>query len=302
MKEKKMPEYKKKFFETEKIFSKQWFKNYGLVLIGSLLVSVGYVFFIIPHNIVPGGIFGVSIIINQLSGLPIGLVSLCINIPVLLLGIKILGGKFGIKTILSMILCSIMIDSLSFIFPDITLTKDILVSSVFGGTIIGSGIALVIMAGATTGGTDIIARIISIKLRASVGKMLLIVDGAIVLMGILIFMNLDLAPYSIIAIFAISKSIDFVQYGIDVNKAAFIISSEHETIRNYILEKDRGGTYFKGTGLFFKEKEQNIIFTVLNKKIMSDLELFIKKADPEAFVAMMNANDVFGRGFKPFGE
>ena len=293
-----MPKYKKKIFESEKLFSKIWFKNYSLILIGSFLVSIGYVLFIIPHNIVPGGIFGLSIIINHISDLPIGAVALCINIPIFLLGIKIIGGKFGVKTIISMALCSGFIDGLSFFLPDIILTKDILVSAIFGGGIIGTGIAFVIIAEATTGGTDSVARIITFLLRLPVGKMLLLVDGTIVLLGIILFRNMDIAPYSIISIFIIGKTIDIIQHGLNVNKSAFIVSEKHELIRDKILEIDCGGTYFNGRGLFFKDNDKKIIFTVLSNKKMSDLELFIKQADPEAFVASMNTNNVFGHGFK----
>jgi len=293
-----MPKYKKKIFESEKSFSWLWFKNYSLILIGSFLVSIGYVLFIIPHNIVPGGIFGLSIIINHISALPIGAVALCINIPIFLLGIKIIGGKFGVKTIISMALCSGFIDGLTFLLPDIILTKDILVSAIFGGGIIGTGIAFVIIAGATTGGTDSAARIITFLIRLPVGKVLLLVDGTIVLLGIILFRNMDVAPYSIISIFIIGKTIDVIQHGVNVNKSAFIVSRKHELIRDIILKMDCGGTYFNGEGLFFKDNEKKIIFTVLSNKKMSELELYIKQADPEAFVATMNTNNVFGYGFK----
>jgi uncharacterized membrane-anchored protein YitT (DUF2179 family) len=293
-----MPTYKKKVYSSEKIFSYLWFRNYGLIIFGSFLVSCGYTLFIIPHGIVPGGIFGLSIIVNHVSDLPIGAVALCINIPIFLFGIKLIGGKFGIKTIISMVLCSVFIDGLAYLLPDIFVSKDLLVSAIFGGSIIGTGIALVIIAGATTGGTDSIARLITYILRLPIGKVLLLVDGSIVLLGIILFRNIDIAPYSIISIFVIGKTIDIVQHGLRVNKGAFIISNNHELIRTRILEMDCGGTYFTGAGLFFNDQEKKIIFTVLSNKKMSKLEHFIKQIDPEAFIATMNTNNVFGHGFK----
>ncbi|NQT62823.1 MAG: YitT family protein [Candidatus Marinimicrobia bacterium] len=239
-----MPKYKKKLFKPELFLSWLWFKNYSLILIGSFLVSIGYVLFIIPHNIVPGGIFGLSIIINHVSNLPIGVVALCINIPIFLLGIKVIGGKFGVKTVLSLTLCSGFIDGLSFLLPDVFLTEDILVSAIFGGGIIGTGIALVIIAGATTGGTDSIARIFTYLLRLPIGKMLLLIDGSIVLLGILLFRNMDIAPYSIISIFVIGKTIDVIRHGLNVNKSAFIVSRKHALIRDIILKMDCGGDIF----------------------------------------------------------
>ena len=165
-----MPEYRKKNFEQEKLFSGLWFRNYGMVVLGSFLVALGYVFFIVPHNIVPGGVFGFSIIVNYLINYPIGMIALCLNIPLLLWGIWVLGGGFGVKTVLSMVLGSVSIDGLTYLLGSPVITKDLLVSSMFGGGVIGLGIALVIRAGATTGGTDIIARILSKFLKVPPGK------------------------------------------------------------------------------------------------------------------------------------
>lgn len=293
-----MPQYKKKSFPQEKLFSPLWFKNYSLILFGSFLVALGYNFFIMPHKLVPGGIFGFSIILNQLVGFPVGSIALCINIPLLAWGIKVLGGKFGIKTILAMVLGSFFIDGLTYLCGNPIVTKDLLVSSMFGGAIIGLGIGLVVSAGATTGGTDIIARIFSKWFRVSLGQMFITIDGLIVLSSIVVFKNIDLAPYCIIAILCISKTVDAVLMGMDAKKAALIISDKHEEIRDEILEMDRGGTYLKGEGLFHKNQKK-IIFTALNRKELGLLESFVKGIDPEAFIATLNTNDVYGNGFKP---
>ncbi|MFA8435612.1 MAG: YitT family protein [Marinifilaceae bacterium] len=294
-----MPKYHKKVFEKESLFSPIWFRNYSLVVLGSVLVALGYVFFIVPHKLVPGGVFGFSIIVNYLTNFPIGVVALCINIPLLLWGIYALGGHFGVKTVLSMVLGSLFIDGLTYLFGNAMVTKDLLVSAMFGGGIIGLGIALVIRAEATTGGTDIIARIISKYLRVPVGQLFLVIDGLIVLTSVMVFRDIDLAPYCIIAILSISKTVDAVLNGLDDKKAAFIISEKHEEIRNHILNMDRGGTYIHGEGLFFQEKEKKIIFTALSRKELAHLERMVKKTDAEAFIATMNTNDVFGYGFKP---
>jgi uncharacterized membrane-anchored protein YitT (DUF2179 family) len=293
-----MPPYKKKAFPEEKLFSALWCRNYALVVFGSLLVALGYNFFIMPHKLVPGGVFGFSIILNQLIDMPVGTIALCINIPLLAWGIKVLGGKFGVKTILAMVLGSMFIDGLTYFFGNPIITKDLLVSSMFGGAIIGLGIGLVVIGGATTGGTDIIARIFSKWFRISLGQMFLSIDGLIVLTSILVFKDIDLAPYCIIAILCISKTVDAVLMGMDAKKAAIIISEKHEEIRDRILEMDRGGTYIKGEGLFYKNQKK-IIFTALNRKELGNLEMFVKNIDPEAFIATLNTNDVYGNGFKP---
>ncbi|MPQ47316.1 DUF2179 domain-containing protein [Marinifilum sp. N1E240] len=293
-----MPQYKKKSFPQEKLFSSLWFRNYSLIVFGSLLVALGYNFFIMPHKLVPGGVFGFSIILNQLIDFPVGTIALCINIPLLAWGIKILGGKFGIKTILAMVLGSVFIDGITYLYGNPIITKDLLVSSMFGGAIIGLGIGLVVTAGATTGGTDIIARIFSKWFRVSLGQMFIVIDGFIVLTSILVFQDIDLAPYCIIAILCISKTVDAVLMGMDAKKAALIISDKHDEIRNRILDMDRGGTYLKGEGLFHKDQKK-IIFTALNRKELGQLETFVKGIDPEAFIATLDTNDVYGNGFKP---
>lgn len=293
-----MPQYKKKSFPQEKLFSSLWFRNYSLIVFGSLLVALGYNFFIMPHKLVPGGVFGFSIILNQLIDFPVGTIALCINIPLLAWGIKILGGKFGIKTILAMVLGSVFIDGITYLYGNPIITKDLLVSSMFGGAIIGLGIGLVVTAGATTGGTDIISRIFSKWFRVSLGQMFIVIDGFIVLTSILVFQDIDLAPYCIIAILCISKTVDAVLMGMDAKKAALIISDKHNEIRDRILDMDRGGTYLKGEGLFHKDQKK-IIFTALNRKELGQLETFVKGIDPEAFIATLNTNDVYGNGFKP---
>jgi len=293
-----MPQYKKKSFPQEKLFSSLWFRNYSLIVFGSLLVALGYNFLIMPHKLVPGGVFGFSIILNQLIEIPVGTIALCINVPLLAWGIRVLGGKFGIKTILAMVLGSAFIDGLTYLFGNPIISEDLLVSSMFGGAIIGLGIGLVVTAGATTGGTDIIARIFSKWFRVSLGQMFIVIDGLIVLTSILVFQDIDLAPYCIIAILCISKTVDAVLMGMDSKKAALIISDKHDEIRDRILDMDRGGTYLKGEGLFHKDQKK-IIFTALNRKELGLLESFVKEIDPEAFIATLNTNDVYGNGFKP---
>lgn len=294
-----MPVYKKKSFPKEKLFSTLWFRNYSLVVFGSLLVALGYNFFIIPHKIVPGGVFGFSIVLNHLISIPVGTIALCINIPLLLWGIKVLGGKFGVKTILAMLLGSAFIDGFTYLFGNPIITKDLLVSAMFGGGIIGLGIGLVVSGGATTGGTDIIARILSKWLKVSLGQMFIVTDGLVVLTSLMVFRDVDLAPYCIIAIFCISKTVDAVLMGMDSKKAALIISEKHQEIRDRILDMDRGGTYLKGEGLFYKDQEKKIIFTALSRKELGVLESFVKETDPEAFIATLDTNDVYGNGFKP---
>lgn len=296
-----MKKFKVKHFKKEETFSKEWFMSYLMVIFGSMLLSFAIVFFIAPYNLVPGGVFGLSIVINHLIGIPIGTIALIINIPLLIWGIKILGANFGMKTFLSMILTSSLIDGFTYFFDPKPLADNILVASIFGGVLVGTSISLVIRAGATTGGTDIVARIISKYTKIPVGKMFLAVDGCILLSGLFVFKDINMIPYALIAIFSISKTIDAILNGLDNKKAVFIISEKHKIIRKYILEDiDRGGTYLKASGLYFTEEARNVIFTVLNRREQAALENQIKKIDPKAFMMTVNTHEVVGSGFKPF--
>ena len=295
-----MTEYKKKVTAKEKLFSVRWFLNYFLVILGTFILASGYVLFIIPHNIVPGGIFGLSIVLNSLTGFPVGITALCINIPILFTGVKILGPQFGVKTVVALVSSSLFIDGLAILTDGIIISPDILVSAIFGGVITGLGVAVVFKAGATTGGTDIIARIAHKYTKIQVGKMFLIIDGLILLSSVIVFRDINIAPYSIIAIFAVSKSVDAVISGFDHKKVALIISDKHDDIAEFILNKmDRGGTYIQGRGMFYTDQARNIIFTVLNLKEVAMLQRHIKNIDKDAFITIMSSNEVFGSGFKP---
>lgn len=271
------------------------------MILGSFILAFGVVFFIVPFHIVPGGVYGISILINHLSGFPIGIMAMLINIPLFIWGINVLGSRFGIKTFLSIVLTAVFIDVLSHFSSGKAFTEDILVSSVFGGVFIGAGIALVIRGDATTGGTDIIAQITSKYTKIPVGQLFLVVDGLIVLGSVLVFRKIDLAPYAIIAIFSISKTIDAILNGLDHRKAVFIVSSEHEQIRSMILDDmDRGGTYLMSRGLFYKHEDRNIIFSALSRKEVARLQVFIKRIDPDAFLVVLDTREIIGSGFKPF--
>lgn len=296
-----MTEFKKRTYPQETLFSRLWFIHYGLIVLGSIILAVGISLFIIPHHLVTGGVFGLSIIINHLTGLPVGLLSLLINIPLVFLGIRILGTKAGVKTIVSMVIMSGLIDLITHLLNGLIVTDDLLVSAIFGGTFIGVGIALVIRAEATTGGTDLIAQIISAFTKRPIGQLFLIIDGLIVVSGTLVFKEINLVPYAIIAIFANSRTVDALLNGKDMRKAVFIISEKHELIREYILSNlDRGGTYLDAHGLYFPGQERKLIFSVLNRKEMARLQNRMKTLDPDAFLTVFHAQEIFGSGFKPF--
>lgn len=293
-----IPPYKKK--EPQGRASSKWYINYALVTLGSVILAFGLVVFIVPFKIVPGGVYGTAIMLSKLTGVPIGMLALGLNIPLLFWGVRVLGAGFGVKTVYSMVLTSVLIDLLKEVWHIGTLTTDPLVGAIFGGVLIGLSVALVIQGDATTGGTDIVAQILSKYTRIAVGKLFLVIDGLVVVSGIVVFRNVDGAPYAIVAIFVVSRTVDYMISGFDNRKAVFVITEKTEEVRLFILQQlNRGGTLLSGKGLYFVQQDKSTILTALTRKELVQLQQFLARIDPQAFVLALNTNEVFGSGFKP---
>jgi uncharacterized membrane-anchored protein YitT (DUF2179 family) len=300
------------YISRDKLFSKVWFKNYSLIVAGSFILAAGFVFFISPHKIVPGGVYGISIVIHHItkgvfafapSGLPIGLMGLILNIPLTLLGIKILGPRFGIKTIIGFILTSLFIDLLTLYWGDQPLVEeDALLSSIFGGLLIGFGLGLIFKTKATSGGSDIIAMIFAKYTKLPVGRLLIYVDSVIVLVGLIAFRDWKIPLYSWIVIYITGKVIDTTMHGIDYDKAVLIISNKYEEIRKKILfELNRGATMIPVKGMY-QHQERKMIFTDLNRRELAILQEYIREIDEDAFMTVLDANMIVGDGFRSFND
>ena len=296
------------FITKEKLFSRQWFIAYSLIIIGSFILAAGFVFFINPYHIVPGGVYGIGIVVHYLiPQIPIGLFGLALNIPLTLIGIKVLGPRFGIKTVVGMVLTSLLMDLLTFLVGEdpktmlggsIDLSNDILLACVFAGVLIGFGLGLIFKAKATSGGSDIIAMITAKYTRMPLGQLMIYVDSIFVLFGLIIFRDWKIPLYSWIVIFITGKVIDIVLEGVSYDKTLFIISDKYEEISNKILnDLNRGGTFINGNGMF-NNAEKKIIFTVVSRRELAMLEEFIHQIDPNAFLTVMDANEILGKGFK----
>lgn len=290
-------------FQPERLFSARWFKSYLQIVIGTFLVSVGYVLFISPDKIVPGGIYGISIMLHYMLGTPIGLTALAFNIPLTLIGTKLLGPRFGVKTVVAFVLTSFYVDALYYLYGSKPLVEgETLVASIFGGLFIGVGVALTFKAKATSGGSDVIAMILQKYTGLPSGQLMMMVDGVIVLASLLVFGDWRIPLFSFIAIFVIGKVIDFTLHGFNYDKTLFIISDRHEEIRDSIInDLKRGGTFLQGHGMYnFAEKQ--IIFTVLSPREMYLLEEYVNRIDPHAFIAVLEAYEILGKGFKSLSE
>ncbi len=299
-------------FRPEKIFSKKWFISYSLIVIGSVILAAGFVFFISPYKIVPGGVYGIAIVIHYLtegmlkwapSGFPIGLMGLILNIPLTIIGIRILGPRFGVKTVVGFVLTSVFMDTITYFFGEAPLVEgDALLSSIFGGVLIGVGLGLIFKSKATSGGSDIIAMIIAKYTKMPLGQLMIYVDSAIVLIGLLVFADWKIPLYSWIVIYITGKTIDVVLQGMSVDKTLFIISDKFVEIREHIInDLRRGGTFIPGKGMF-NGLDKTIIFTVVNRREMALLQEYIHEIDPKAFLTVLEANEILGEGFKSLKE
>jgi uncharacterized membrane-anchored protein YitT (DUF2179 family) len=284
---------------SERLLTWRWWRSYILILAGSIIMAAGYVYFIVPYKIVPGGVYGIAIILHYLYKLPTGFSGLVMNIPLILLGMKVLGPRFGAKTVLGMVLTSSCIDLLTHYWGNQQLVNDPLLSSVFGGVLIGAGLGLIFKARATTGGSDIIAQVLAKWTNAPVGQLLVYVDSFIVIFGVLAFRELNLALYAIITIYVTGRVLDSLLTGMGYLKSVMIISDRPDEIRTVILHKlDRGGTFLKGQGMF-KRDDKRIVLTALSRRELAILEDQLRLIDPQAFMIITDAFEIKGQGFKP---
>ncbi len=302
------------FITKEKIFTREWFKVYSLIVVGTFIMAAGFVFFINPYRIVPGGVYGIAIVIHYLtegvfpfwpSGIPIGLLGLSMDIPLTLIGMKILGPRFGVKTVVGFVLTAVFMDMLTyFVGQDdpLHLGDQVLLASVFGGVMIGFGLGLIFRSRATSGGSDIIAMIINKYTGLPLGQLMIIVDSTIVLVGLAAFGDWKIPLFSWIVIYIVGKVVDITLRGISYEKTMIIVSDSFEDIRQKIIvDLKRGGTIINAQGLYSKGNKK-LIYTNVSRREYQMLKDFIHKVDPKAFVTVIDANEVLGEGFKPLKE
>ncbi len=287
------------FLKKQKVFSKKWLIDYSFILVGSFILASGFVLFITPYKIVPGGVYGISIVLHYLLGTPVGMMALAFDIPLTIIGIKVLGPRFGMKTVVGFVLTAFFNDGITYFYGYEPLVRgDALLSSIFGGLFLGVGLGLIFKSKATSGGSDIIAMIISKYTKWPMGQLMIMVDSTIVLFGLVVFQDWKIPLYSLIVIFISGKVLDTILEGLNYDKVLFIISDRFEEIGHKIMhDLNRGGTLISGTGMY-NQQEKKIIFTVVNRREVAILQEYIHGIDPHAFVTVLNANEILGEGFK----
>ncbi len=272
-------------------------KNYLFILVGTLSISISLVLFFLQNNITTGGTPGVAILLHHLTNFSIGSMVIIINIPLLILGTKYLGKLFTIRTIITLLLISIFIDFFNSYLKLETLTNNILLSSIFGGVIIGLGVGFIIKGNSSAGGSTIIARILSSTLHLNPANVILVIDFIIIICSIYVFKDIEKALWSIISIYATSKTIDIVLTGTLSTKVIHIVSNKTAKLCSSISKKlGVEGTILKGTRLLNQE-DKSIILIVIDKKKLSTLKEIIQDNDPDAFMIVIEASAMLGRGY-----
>ncbi len=303
---------------------KQQILSYALLVLGSALFAVGDVMFVNPYHLAPGGVYGLANVFNALWGWKISVAGICMDIPLLIIGTIILGPKFGVKTVISVILIpvftyilestwgyapvihggSVAADTQSALYyiakdgSQSWFMPDMFLNTVVSGLIYGLAIGIVFRSGATSGGSDIIAMIAHKYTKISLGTLVLIVDSIISLSTLAAFEDIRLPIYSIILIFIESKIIDLVVEGVKSYKTAFIVTDKIDEVRDFIIKDlDRSGTVFAGTGLY-QGAERKMIYVTLNRSDLVKLKANLRFLDPNAFVNVIESSEIMGNGFK----
>lgn len=271
-------------------------KSFLLIAVATAIYAVGISLFLDPNQLAPGGVAGIAVILNRLVEIETGTLYFVLNIPIILLGIWKFGIRFIAKTVYAIILVSVFTNLLS---PMGALTDDLLIASVAGGILIAVGIGLIFKAGATTGGTDIIVKILRRKFRhLKTGFLFLCTDIFVVSLSALVFQNIEVAFYALLTVVVCGKALDYVLYGGDVAKMLFIMTEKPEEIGKRLMEElDVGVTYLHGRG-GFTGTEKRVVFTMVPNRLGAEAQDIVKSEDRMAFMVVTSANEIFGEGYK----
>lgn len=268
-------------------------KNYLLILIGSAIVAVGFNTLLLPNQIAAGGVSGISTIM-QSFGFEAAYVQWGLNIPLFIAGFYLLGGTFGVKTLVGSVFLPLMVFLTRHIAP---VTHEALLAAIFGGVVIGLGIGLVFLGNGSTGGTALAAKIINKYTGLTLGTCLAMMDGLIVLAAMTVF-GIEEGLYAVIGVFISSKTIDVVQAGFSHSKMAMIITGHEDEVRQAVFDQiDRGVTKISAVG-GYTDHDRPILMCVVGQSQFTKLKQVVKAIDASAFVIVMDAKEVLGEGFK----
>lgn len=270
-----------------------------VILLGTVIYSIGMYYFVTPSNIAPGGVSGIAILVNYVSGAPVGMVTMIINVPLLLIGWRFVGKEFLWKTILSIAAFPILYDYVLAKMHMPFYDGERIIACIFGGVLVGSGLGLVFSRSGSTGGTDIVSKLIHRKFpHIQLGRGMLMIDFVIITASIFVFKSIESALYAVIVIFTTSLLIDMVVYGGDKGKLVYIFSPKNSEISRQIHEVlGRGNTFLKAQGGYTGD-ERNILMCAVRTAEYSKLKRIVHGIDPDAFMIASDSSEVMGEGFK----
>ena len=276
-----------------RIGPREFITGYLQILAGCLLGAAAYPAFLIPNNIAPGGLTGVATILNYLFHWPVGTVSLLLNVPLFIIGYRSMGKIFAFRSLIATALFSLLID----VLPIRPVSEDPLLGTLFGGVVLGAGLGLILRGGATTGGTDMIARMVHRRLPfISVGMFLFAIDCLVVL-GAAVAIGTEQALYAFINIYVCSKVIDAVMMGFGGNKACFIMSARWEAVTARLMkEVGRGVTHLNARGAY-TGKQQPVVLCVAARQEIMLVKRIVQEEDEKAFMFITEAHEALGEGF-----
>ncbi|MCI8304565.1 MAG: YitT family protein [Lawsonibacter sp.] len=275
-------------------------RDYIWITLGSVIYSLSFDLFYVPNQIGFGGLTALGMILNYfVPGLPIGMVVLVLNIPIFILGWKFLGGHTLISSLFAMAATSVLVDLIAvlYAFP----AMDPMLASVFGGVTLGVALGMIFSKGATTGGTDLIARLLKLPFAwLPVGKLLLVVDLSMLLAVSVAFQSLESGMYGAIALYISTIVMDWVLYGLDQSKVAYIVTSNPRPMAAEIDKQlDRGTTFLHGEGSFSRQ-DKLVLMCAFKQRQIVPLKALVHEMDPEAFIIVCNAHEVLGQGFRRY--
>jgi len=286
----------------DKIKTRRYIIKYLMITVGSLIYAAGVSLFLDPNNIAPGGVSGIAIIVSSFTeSIPTGTWIIIMNLPILVLGTIFLGARFLISTIYSVVISSIAMNLISAYVTSVT--DDLLLAAIAGGVLMAVGLGLVFREGATTGGSDVIVRMLKLKFRhLSTGAVFMITDGMIVSATLLAFGRFDITMYAALSLAVQSVVINRILYGSDEARMVYIISeNDREIAEKLMTELDAGATYLKGAGAY-TDSEKNVLMCVVKMRTLPQVREIVRDIDSDAFMIVTKATSVFGEGFKDHND
>ena len=270
---------------------------------GGMLIAISVNFFTAPNHMAPGGVTGIATLVNYLTGIPIGTMSFLINVPLMIIAFLYLGRHFSVYTLKSMTILSLSVDFVALMMSIFKLegySGDPLLASLMGGVITGLGLALIFLRGSTTGGLDIIARLVKKKFpHLSVGRILFLADACVLTASVIIYGNIESGLCGLVCIFANSRMLDTVLYGGDKGKSIMIVSDRAMEIAKAInTDVRRGVTLLSGQGAY-SEQERKIVLCAVRDNQYPAVKKVVYSIDPSAFIIVNNASEILGTGFRP---